>query len=397
LSGFEFRRHSPRLRAWGAPSVALALLAACAACSDQDGPSDAPAHQHHHPSTDSVAGGGGNGEVQLSSDTIRRIGLRTVAAELSPLPGTLSAPGVVRYDERSIRNVYVSTEGWIRQLSVRAAGEPVAAGQLLFELQSPQLLTVDRSYLHAAEGGSSGDDNPYVRGLRSLGLTDETIAALKDKKRAPGRVPFRAPIAGVLTELHFRDDALVPQGANIMQLAALDPIWVIAEVPEFRAGSISIGSTAEVLAPAYPGRTFRGKVDYLYSELNPGNRTLRVRVVLKNTDQALKPNMYVTTQLQEGTAAPVVHVPRDAVIRGGETDRVVLALGDGRFTARQVRTGAESGDQVAILEGLAAGEQVVTAAVFLVDSEASLRASLSRLDSAPAMGSPHEHHMHGAM
>jgi Cu(I)/Ag(I) efflux system membrane fusion protein len=372
----------------------------CAACSSKQEPAatQAPEQHHHHAGgampmsmpmpMPSGAAAPVAGDVQLSPQVMDDIGVRTAAVEYGPMPGGVTAPGVVRYDERSLRNLYAPTETWLRKLSVRAVGELVAAGQPLFELESTQLLTVDREYLRA-HGGLDWD-NPYVRGLRSFGLSDDLIVALSDNKRAPGRIPYRAAFAGVVTELSYRQDAHVPQGASVMQIASLDPIWVIAEVPEAQSGAVQTDATAQVFAPAYPGRPFSGKVDYIYPELNEGNRTVRVRVVVPNPERLLKQNMYVTAQLEDAAQGPVTNVPREAVIRGGRSDHVVVALGDGRFRAREVKTGMERKGRVAILEGLTAGEQVVTSAVFLLDSETSLRSGLERLDSAP--GQTHDHH-----
>src|SRR5262249_31658300 len=152
----------------------------------------------------------------------------------------------------------------------------------------------------------------------------------------------------------------------VLRLARLDPAWVTAEVPESAAAEITVGSSADVVASAYPGRSFTGRVDYIYPDLNQTTRTLRVRILVPNKDGALLPNMYVSAALTGAESQRVVHVQRDAVIRDGETARVLLAGSDNRFTPRSVRIGREVGDELVILDGLAAGDRVVTSAVFLI-------------------------------
>jgi Cu(I)/Ag(I) efflux system membrane fusion protein len=165
-----------------------------------------------------------------------------------------------------------------------------------------------------------------------------------------------------------------------LRLATLDPAWITAEVPESAVGEVVVGGAAEVAASAFPGRSFTGRVDYIYPELEQTTRTLRVRLVVPNKDGALIPNMYVSAKLAGAQSEAIVHVPRDAVIRDGDTARVLLARGDNRFTPKNVRIGREVGDEIVILEGLSKGDRVVTSAVFLIDSEATLKASLARID-----------------
>jgi Cu(I)/Ag(I) efflux system membrane fusion protein len=178
-------------------------------------------------------------------------------------------------------------------------------------------------------------------------------------------------------------------------ITGLGSLWVMAEVPEAQAGWIVAGTSARLEFPSLPGRVVAGHVEYVYPELDRETRTLRARIVLDDAPAAVRPNMLSTVTLV-GTPGPeVVSVPRSALIRTGSGDRVVIALGEGRFAPRPVVAGAESGDRIAITEGLAAGEQVVVAGQFLIDSEANLRAALGRLDAgAPGSGADPEHAGH---
>jgi Cu(I)/Ag(I) efflux system membrane fusion protein len=320
------------------------------------------------------------GAVQLPASVVQRLGIRASPVATSALTEEIRAPGVVQFDARSVSETYAVTTGQVERLSVRSVGESVRAGQLLFELYSPALATVDNQYLQSLNRQTSSVENPYVNGLRTFGLTDELIADLREKRRRVGRIPYRAEKAGVVTALGARDGAVVAQGTSVLQWMTVDPIWVLVDVPASQAGGIELQGSAEVTLSGLAGRTLSARVDYLYPDLDPITRTARVRLVLRNPDGALRPNMTASVTFHRSDSAPVLHIPREAVIRDGRTDRVILALGAGRFAPREVKVGREIGDQVIVLEGLEVGDQVVTSGVFLLDSESNIRSSLARME-----------------
>ena len=172
---------------------------------------------------------------------------------------------------------------------------------------------------------------------------------------------------------------MVTPNMMVLTITGLGSLWVIAEVPESQAGWVRAGTAAEISLPSLPGEQFSGRVDYVYPELDMETRTLRARIVLDAAGAGLRPNMLANVALVGEAGAPATMIPRSALIRSGREDRVVVALGEGRFVPRRVVAGAESGDRVVIREGLAEGEQVVIAGQFLIDSEANLRAGLGRL------------------
>jgi membrane fusion protein, copper/silver efflux system len=334
-----------------------------------------------------------NGELQIPQAALQKLGVRTARVEIGPLAAETVAVGAVRYDASTLSDVYAPTGGWVENLAVHAVGEPVHAGDLLLELYSPSLATVDEQYLSAVAAGMPPATNPYSGGLRSIGLTENMIDDLRAKKRAPGRIPFRATRDGVVTELGVRDGAVVPQGTRLLQSVALDNVWVELAIPESAAAEVVAGAEVSLTTPAFPGRSFAGRVELVNPRLDERTRTLGVRVAVANDDAALKLNMLMSGVVKGAGGAPVAHVPNEAVIRGAQADRVIVALGDGRFAPRPVVLGHAAGDRIAVLQGLAEGEQVVTSGVFLLDSETNLRSGLGRLegvDAAPP--APHEHH-----
>lgn len=362
----------------------LASLVALAGCGSPNAPTSAPLQPPN--------------EVVLSSAVIQRLGVRTSTVERSALPAEVRAPGTVRYDESSLVDVTAPIAGWIETASVRAQGERVRRGDLLFELYSPSLVTTDAQYLRSLETGADPADNPFARGLLASGLSEDMVAALRDKRRRVGRIPFRAARDSVVNELHFRQGAFVGQGAVVIQLVSADPVWVVAEVPEPAAADVATDTPVTVTANAYPGWKFDGTIAHVYPQVSPSARSVQARIVVPAADPALLAGMYVSVLLRGAAGAPVLHVPASAVIRGQDADRVVMALGDGRFAPRSVKVGRLAGDRIAVLEGLGEGDAVVTQATFLIDAEANVRASLSRMDSGdlpatPAAG-PHTHHEH---
>jgi len=321
----------------------------------------------------------GGAEVRISPAVMNNLGVRTEAAVLASLPRRAATTGYVSFDDRRVRQVRPRAEGWVEGLSVRAPGETVVAGQLLFTVYSPMLESAQQEYLDAVRIGNADLVDASRDRLRALGLDSGTAARLARGDRASGRVPFHAPVAGVITELAIREGAMVTPDMTAMTITELGSLWVIAEVPESQAAWVVSGTSAELRFASLPGETLAGVVEHVYPELSLETRTVRARIVLERPHPAIRSNMLANVTLLGEPGAAVVTIPRNALIRSGTEDRVVVALGEGRFAPRRVTAGAESGERIAILDGLATGEQVVVAGQFLLDSEANLRSGLGRL------------------
>jgi Cu(I)/Ag(I) efflux system membrane fusion protein len=327
-------------------------------------------------------------EVRISPAVVNNLGVRTEAATRAAPERRAVTVGYVAFDERRMRQVQPRAEGWIEGLAVRATGETVKAGQLLFTLYSPMLESAQQEYLDAERIGNRDLIDASRERLRALGLDAGAAERLSRAGRASGRVPFYAPISGVVTDLAVREGAMLSPNMMALAITELGSLWVIAEVPESQAAWVRPGTGAEIRLPSLPGETLAGQVEYVYPELSMETRTLRARIVLDAVGTGLRPNMLANVTLVGEAGEPAVMIPRSALIRSGSENRVVVALGEGRFVPRRVVAGAESGDRVVIREGLADGEQVVVSGQFLLDSEANLRAGLGRLtagvDATPA-------------
>ena len=321
------------------------------------------------------------GVVSIDPVIVNNLGVRTAVAERSPLSRRIETVGHVSYDEDTLHHVHTRVEGWIEKLAVTAKGEPVREGQLLFELYSPTLVSAQQEYLAALRSGNAALRNASRDRLVSLGVTPVDIERLDRERKVRQRVQVLAPADGVVTALGVRDGMYVIPATEVMSVGNLDEVWVLADVFERQAAWVAPGQAASIALNYEPGRIRTGTVDHVYPELESSTRSLKVRLRLDNPDGVLRPNMFANVTIEGRSTGAIVHVPREAVVRGGRVNRVVVDLGEGRFQVRPVRLGVESGDRIAIRSGLTAGERVVVSGQFLIDSEADIESALSRLES----------------
>jgi Cu(I)/Ag(I) efflux system membrane fusion protein len=350
-------------------------------------------------------------QVALTSAVVQTLGVRTAQVERGTLWKYISTVGRIEYDETRLAHVHPRASGWIESLELRAEGEPVKRGQQLAELYAPDILSAQVDFLLSRDGGRTGQRGisaDKARNiLRLLDVPDDIIRAIENTGEPRNRIPVRAPIDGIVTQMTARDGMYVTESSQMFTIADLSRVWVMVDVYEHQIDWLAPGLTAEMTVPARPGRSWEGKVDYLYPELDPQTRTLRVRLVFDNPGLVLKPNMFANVVIYGGPKRDVLKIPAEALIVTGERTAVVksLASDDGgqRFQPVDVVTGMQRGGEVEILSGLDEGDRIVTSGQFLIDSESSLQASFMRMaggDSAQtpemtgeqaARGAAHEH------
>jgi membrane fusion protein, copper/silver efflux system len=321
-------------------------------------------------------------EVALTPAVIQTLGVRTAKAERGTLWKYIKTVGRIEYDETRLAHVHPRAAGWIETLDLRAEGEPVQRGQRLAELYAPQILSAQVDFLLAQDrtGGQRRVSEDKARNiLRLLDVPDDIIREIEQTGEPRNRIPIRAPIDGIVTQMTARDGMYVTEASELFSIADLSRVWVMVDIYEQQIDWLSEGLSAEMTVPARPGRTWEGKVDYLYPELDPATRTLKVRLVFDNPGLALKPNMFADVVIYGGPKRDVLKVPAEAVIVTGERESVVLAQGDGRFQPVDVAIGMQRGGEVEILSGLEAGDEVVVSGQFLIDSESNLQASFMRM------------------
>ena len=320
------------------------------------------------------------GTVRIDPTVINNLGVRTEPAEKGPLSRRIETVGYINFDEDTLQHVHTRVDGWIEKLAVTATGDPVKQGQLLFELYSPTLVNAQQEYLAAVRSNNEMLRSASKDRLVALGVTESEIARLQRNQSPSQRVRVQAEADGVVAHLGVREGIYVTPATEVMSVARLDRVWVHAEVFERQSAWVKPGQQAIVELDYLPGKLWHGTVDYVYPELDAKTRTLRVRIRFENEGEVLRPNMFARVTLFGTETDAVVHVPREALIRGGSVNRVVLSLGEGRFRAQPVEIGIESGDRVAITSGLAEGDRVVSSGQFLIDSESNIGSALSRLD-----------------
>ena len=334
-------------------------------------------------------GAGDPGTVKINLDRVQRLGVRTAKVTRQAISETVLLSGTVMADERTLGVVALKFPANIVKLHVAATGERVRKGQPLFDIASPFLLKEELDLALAlkahdvAEGqggvvasSNARSINAARQRLRLYEVPEVEIERLIRTAVAGGSITWRAPQAGVVIEKPVIAGMQAEPGATLYRLADLSNIWVIGEAPENALAVARPGATARITLNALPGKTFAGKVTFVYPEVSMTTRTAKVRIELPNPDGRLLPGMFASVEVANPTAEPVMTVPDSAVIDSGSRQVVLIAKGEGRFEPRAVTAGRRADGMVEVATGLDGTEEVVTSATFLIDAESNLRTAL---------------------
>lgn len=327
--------------------------------------------------------GANQGDVIISPTVENNLGVRSTIVTTGKLWRKIDTVGYVGADESRVSHIHLRVDGWIENLAVSVEGERVVKGQRLFDIYSPKLVNAMEEYVQALRSQNSRLKSASREKMQSLGISLKQIKQLDKNRKIPQTTSIYAPQDGIVSMMMVREGMYIKPSNQVMTLADLSSVWVLAEVFEGQSEWVKTGQSADVSLSFIPGRTWEGIVDYVYPSLDAKNRTLKVRLRFDNPDELLKPNMYANVTIYGGAKLDVLSVPREALIRSGNHERLIIASGEGRYEQRRVVAGMESGDWIEIRSGIKAGEKVVTSAQFLIDSEASMKASLQRM-SEPA-------------
>jgi Cu(I)/Ag(I) efflux system membrane fusion protein/cobalt-zinc-cadmium efflux system membrane fusion protein len=384
-----------------------------------DKPGKAPCGMDLVPVYEEEAGSAREGVITVDPGVIQSMGVRTAPAELKPLTRRIRAVGRVTFNERRLYQVTTKIGGWVERLYVNAAGDPVRRGQPLVSLYSPELVSAQRELLLARDnlGALDQSDFPELKDsarrlyeaarerLRNWDIPAGEVEELLHTGRVKRELLLKAPVTGVVVKRLVTQGQMVQPGMPLLEVADLSTVWVEAEVYEYELPWVKVGQHAHITLSYLPGETFHGQVDYLYPFLQGETRTARVRLVVPNPKLRLKPDMFAQVDLVAPAAAATVVVPSEAILDTGERQHVFVALGQGRFEPRPVKLGVR-GDEglVEVREGLRPGEEVVTSAQFLLDSESRFREAIAQMlkasgqkegekaaPAAPAMPPGHKH------
>ncbi len=346
----------------------------------RDKPGQSPMGMDLVPVYEDGTQGAEEGRVVISPVVENNLGVRTAVVQRGQFDLPINTVGYVSFDEDQLTHIHSRVDGWIEVLNVTSAGDTVKKGDTLYELYSPSLVNAQEEFLAAQRSGNRMLTKASRSRLLSLGLTPSQINRLEKRRKVEQRIKVTADRSGFVKQLNVREGMFIKPSTEVMSVGTLDTVWVIAEVFERQANWVKTGQKVEMTNEAQPGKTWEGKVDYLYPVLDNKTRTLQVRIRVDNPDHALKPNMFANLTLMASVEEDTLSIPKEALIRGGRYNRVVLALGDGKFKSTLVMAGFEAGKRVQIIKGLNVGDKVVTSAQFLIDSESNIDAEIARME-----------------
>src|SRR5690349_18393556 len=330
-------------------------------------------------------------DVRVAGNVTQSLGVRIGKVEKTTIQRKLTVVGSIVFNDQLVEVVPARVEGYVTRLFVRAPLEKVRRGQPLAEIQAPAWLEAQQEYLSLlaaqSESGRSLQTAARER-LHVLGVPESTIRRIESQRKTAASTLIVSPIDGVVSELGVREGAGFMPGAPLFRINGLDTVWVNARVPEAQLSLVSLGSEVTAMATAWPGIAFNGKVIALLPQVDSDTRTSTARIVLDNKDGRLSPGMFVSLDLVAPETQAQLVVPSEAVITTGTRSIVITANDNSAFSVAEVSVGAEQDGRTAILSGLHEGESIVLSGQFLIDSEASLKSAVSRLESAPKERAP---------
>ncbi len=339
--------------------------------------------------------------VQLSERKRQLIGVRTAPVERRALARMIRTVGRVTYDETRLHHVHTKISGWVEKLYANATGQLVKQGEPLLTIYSPELVASAQEYLLAREAQKKLADAklPSVRQsgeqllasarrrLLLFDLTPRQIAELEEIGKAPTTMTLHAPIGGHIIVRNVTQGEMIEAGTNLLDIADLSRVWVLADIYEYELPFIHLGQSATMTLSYLPNRTFEGQVTLIYPTVSEATRTVKVRLEFPNNpDFTLRPEMYAQVELRSELGEKLV-VPESAVISTGTRDIAFVDRGNGYFEPRELKLGVRLPDGFEVIDGLAEGERILVSGNFLVDSESKLKAALAAAGTGKAEGS----------
>ena len=338
--------------------------------------------------------------IKIDPVTVQNIGVKVEDVVKRKLNKTIRAVGKVDYDERRVYSVNTKIMGWVEKLYVDYTGKLIHKGEPLMELYSPELVSTQEEYLQAlryqkklqessleeARRGSDELIQSARRRLQYWDIPESEIKALEERGTPNKTMTIYSPVDGIVTEKMVRKGQNIMAGMELYKIADLSTVWVLAEVYQYELPWVKVGGQVEIEISYLPGKSFKGTITYIYPYLSMETRTAKVRVEVRNTPNfELKPDMYATVKIVSPLSIEAVVVPDQAIIRSGERNVVVVALGGGYFDPRDVKLGVMAEGYVQILDGVQEGEKIVVSSQFLIDSESNLKAAISQMSGHAGM------------
>ena len=333
------------------------------------------------------------GTVKIDGVTVQNIGVRTTKAVHTTLSHTVRAVGRIAYDEERMVHLHPKTEGWIEKLNVDKTGQWVKKNTDLLSIYSPQLVASQQEYILALNNQKALKNSPFEdirRGaeelvkssrerLKLLDVPTHQMRALERSLKIKKSLHIHSPAEGIVMKIGAREGQFVTPATEIYMIADLRKVWVYADIYEYELPWVKQGDKVEMQLAGVPGKTFNGHLAYIYPYAEAKTRTIKVRLVFDNPDLLLKPEMFAEVTIYAGKQLNAIVIPSEAVIRSGARNQVFVVRAPGKFEPRLVTLGLASNGKVAVLEGVQAGEEVVTSAQFLIDSESKLREATAKM------------------
>jgi len=333
------------------------------------------------------------GTVRINPTVVQNIGVRTTKAERKTLSRSIRTVGRVTYDEERVARLHPKYDGWVEKMFIDKTGDKVQKDTMLMSIYSPQLVATQEEYLLALKNAEILKSSPFpdvAKGaisllssarerLELLDVPAHQIKQLQDTRKVMKGVHIHSPFTGIVMRIGAREGQRITPSKELYMIADLSRVWVIVDLYEDDLPWVREGDTAKMKVAGIPGRTFVGKVSYIYPYLEAKTRTVKMRLEFDNPKLALKPDMFANVVVEASTQINALIVPSEAIVRTGEQEQVFVQRAAGKYAPRQVVVGIDSEGEAQILSGLKEGEIVVTSSQFLIDSESKLKEATAKM------------------
>lgn len=328
--------------------------------------------------------------IEVPDPQQKKIGLRVTKAEKKNVENNTRTVGIITADQQREAHVHTKINGWIEHIFADYIGKPIKKGQPLFDLYSPDLLSTQEEYLAARNQGLPGKEiaKAALDRLKLWGVPLQEINSISKSGKAKRTITFNSPVDGFIINKTAIQGMYITPEMELYHIADLSRVWILVTLYEYDLAAIAVGDEAQVQLPYEPDRQLKGKISYIYPEIDIETRTAKARIEMDNSDQKLKPGMFANIELRKKLGQAIV-VPDDAIIDTGIRKIVFVKASATHFDPRVVKTGARIGNTFIIISGLNAGEEVVTGSHFLIDAESKLQAAIQKGSSTPGGHSGH--------
>ena len=316
--------------------------------------------------------------VSISPETIQNMGVRTEKAQMAIFGSSIRSYGEITENIRLQSDISSRISGWIKELKVKAVGDKVQKGELLFKLDSPELISAQQDYISAIKSQRKWRINAAETRLESLGVQDMAIAKIAKQGNELSYTPFYAVQDGIVSEINIREGSYVKPGMTVMKIQDYSSVWVDVSIAEKDIPYINKATKVTVILPNLGIKSQQATIDYIHPTIDRKTRTGHVRLVLDNSSNLIKPGAYADIEFQS-KMKPRLSIPSNAILKSKEGDYVVVSIGNGRFQPHKILTGVHYKDRTEVLEGVSIDDDIVISGQFLIDSESSLLGSFDKM------------------